>query len=551
MAKLLLCGFDPLKEEDVIFLRNIVVNESGDGEKTVSVFAKWNGQDTNRWDKDWHLISLFVIIGTSALGVFLPIISQTITGLGHPIPRHIIQFLQFFGAGVIIATSLIHLFPEAQMSLSSPCLGAFSSRFGGWAGVFMMAAILTIYTTEWWLTMTWLQNEPEPAFVYPRMPTEAPSNIVGTMGTSMRTSFNPSGFALTRHGNHAALMRSRQQLLLADHTAWPVPQFHTTVKSTPELVPKHLNIRLVEWQQRFLSMPRLPDLQTPSRRQSARRSVPFTKRSSTGLEPLPEDLVFATAPSHFAMQPKRISVPEPISEETKSVVDYDLRRRAISTYLLELGIALYSVLIGLALAVTAHGFFALFVAVCFHQFFEGLALGSTLAELYWIKAQLLCQHTQNNNEGVSGEVECYKPFRTVVSLATFVPEPWQVNPVLEHAINPVERPAVLLPKREERLPGWWKAWLSALVFTATTPIGIIIGLAIRVVYEPQSQYALLLNGVLQSVCAGILVYAGLVTLMIGGLSSPQVRQLPRLVQLLLFVAVYMGAAVMAALKLWK
>ncbi|KAJ2475131.1 hypothetical protein IWW47_006562, partial [Coemansia sp. RSA 2052] len=69
----------------------------------------------------------------------------------------------------------------------------------------------------------------------------------------------------------------------------------------------------------------------------------------------------------------------------------EVKRRALATYVLELGIALHSVLIGLALAISDRGFLALFLAVCFHQFFEGLALGTSLAELYWIKAQIAAQ----------------------------------------------------------------------------------------------------------------------------------------------------------------
>ncbi|KAJ2405054.1 hypothetical protein GGF41_007124, partial [Coemansia sp. RSA 2531] len=347
-------------------------------------------------------------------------------------------------------------------------------------------------------------------------------------------------------------------------------------------------------------------------------------------------------------------------------------RRALATYVLELGIALYSVLIGLALAISDRGFIALFLAVCFHQFFEGLALGTSLAELYWIKAQIAAQfraselhaiesesmlampegystsearhkislssaaiarnsalqasssyHMVNVNvvgsttfssnaefspvkkqqgqitddDLSSGDFEYCSPNRdnnrrsksrrTLASMATsFTPEPWQVNPQLEKTLgtgtgigggqsnvtvpnlstNSTANKQPGMPSKHElehqrrylrprsapeRLPGWWKAWLSALAFTMTTPTGIIIGLAVRHVYEPQSSYALLFNGVLQSICTGVLVYAGLVTLMIGGFNSPQVKRLPRLLQVLLFFAVYAGAAVMASLKIWK
>ncbi|KAJ2308083.1 hypothetical protein IWW51_001049 [Coemansia sp. RSA 2702] len=57
-------------------------------------------------------------------------------------------------------------------------------------------------------------------------------------------------------------------------------------------------------------------------------------------------------------------------------------RHRISTYILELGICLHSVIIGLTLSVaTGSEFKTLLIAICFHQFCEGLALGSRLAEV--------------------------------------------------------------------------------------------------------------------------------------------------------------------------
>jgi zinc transporter 1/2/3 len=59
----------------------------------------------------------------------------------------------------------------------------------------------------------------------------------------------------------------------------------------------------------------------------------------------------------------------------------DGQQHKISTYLLELGIALHSVLIGLTLGTTTDSFVALFIALCFHQFFEAIALGAQIANL--------------------------------------------------------------------------------------------------------------------------------------------------------------------------
>jgi zinc transporter 1/2/3 len=59
----------------------------------------------------------------------------------------------------------------------------------------------------------------------------------------------------------------------------------------------------------------------------------------------------------------------------------DGQHNTIGTYLLEFGIAVHSVLIGLTLGTTTDSFVALFIALCFHQFFEAIALGAQIANL--------------------------------------------------------------------------------------------------------------------------------------------------------------------------
>ncbi|KAJ2077059.1 hypothetical protein H4R24_005351 [Coemansia sp. RSA 988] len=68
----------------------------------------------------------------------------------------------------------------------------------------------------------------------------------------------------------------------------------------------------------------------------------------------------------------------------------DERRRRLSTYILELGIALHSIIVGMTLAVTGGSEFkTLLVAISFHQFFEGLALGTRISSLNFRRRPLL------------------------------------------------------------------------------------------------------------------------------------------------------------------
>ncbi|KAI7825414.1 ZIP zinc transporter-domain-containing protein [Kickxella alabastrina] len=72
------------------------------------------------------------------------------------------------------------------------------------------------------------------------------------------------------------------------------------------------------------------------------------------------------------------------------LLDMDQKRKQLSTYILELGIALHSIIVGMTLAVTGGtGFKTLLAAISFHQFFEGLALGTRISALHFTRRPLL------------------------------------------------------------------------------------------------------------------------------------------------------------------
>ncbi|CAF1534130.1 unnamed protein product [Adineta ricciae] len=158
----------------------------------------------------------------------------------------------------------------------------------------------------------------------------------------------------------------------------------------------------------------------------------------------------------------------------------------VSTYLLEFGVALHSVLIGVALG-TENGstFVALFIALCFHQFFEAIALGAQISRL---------------------------------NIKSIVP-----------------------------------AIFMIIFFTLTTPVGIAIGIGIHSgTYNPKSVAALMVNGVLDSVSGGILIYVALVNLMAAemGVGAHAFFALKKRFKVLYFAALYLGAALMAVIGRW-
>ncbi|OOF96236.1 hypothetical protein ASPCADRAFT_514570 [Aspergillus carbonarius ITEM 5010] len=126
------------------------------------------------------------------------------------------------------------------------------------------------------------------------------------------------------------------------------------------------------------------------------------------------------------------------------------QRQLLQCLLLEAGILFHSIFIGMALSVaTGTPFIVLLVAICFHQTFEGFALGSRIASL--------------------------------------IPD--------------------LFP------PSSFRPWLMALAYGTTTPIGQAMGLILHNLYDPASTTGLLTVGITNAISSGLLLFAGLVELL--------------------------------------
>ncbi|KAL0930020.1 Zinc-regulated transporter 1 [Colletotrichum truncatum] len=147
------------------------------------------------------------------------------------------------------------------------------------------------------------------------------------------------------------------------------------------------------------------------------------------------------------------------SVEPKDVVDHELAStedsvrikqlfwQQITAFLiLEFGIIVHSVIIGLNLGVTGSEFATLYPVLVFHQSFEGLGIGARMS-------------------------------------------------------------AIPFGKRT------WLPWILCAAYGLTTPVSIAIGLGLRHTYTPKSKTALIVQGVLNAVSAGLLIYSALVELL--------------------------------------
>ncbi|KAK5943045.1 low-affinity Zn(2+) transporter zrt2 [Knufia obscura] len=97
----------------------------------------------------------------------------------------------------------------------------------------------------------------------------------------------------------------------------------------------------------------------------------------------------------------------------------------------------------------------------------------------------------------------------------------------------------------------WTPYLLGIAYGFTTPIAIAIGLGVRQSYPPGSRTTLLVNGVFDSISAGILIYTGLVELMAHEfMFSRTMRNAPLKTLLGALALMCLGAALMALLGKW-
>mgnify|MGYP002775318604 FL=1 len=86
-------------------------------------------------------------------------------------------------------------------------------------------------------------------------------------------------------------------------------------------------------------------------------------------------------------------------------------------------------------------------------------------------------------------------------------------------------------------------------FTLTTPFGIAVGACIASRFNASSPGALIVEGVFDSVSAGILIYMALVDLIAADFLNKRLS-CTRALQILSYMSLFLGAASMSALAIW-
>lgn len=97
----------------------------------------------------------------------------------------------------------------------------------------------------------------------------------------------------------------------------------------------------------------------------------------------------------------------------------------------------------------------------------------------------------------------------------------------------------------------WMPWVLGAAYGFTTPIAIAAGLGVRETFSSNSNTTLIVNGIFDSISAGILLYTGLVELMAHEfMFNQEMRRSNIRVMLGALLCMVIGAGLMALLGEW-
>ncbi|KAJ7216285.1 Zinc/iron permease [Mycena haematopus] len=334
------------------------------------------------------LAAIFGIFFLSLFAVSFPTVSKRSSVLRIP---HVAFFIgKHFGTGVILSTAFCHLLQDSFEHLQNPALKKEYPRVGKNTGLIILSSLLLIFIVEYVSTsyVDFLHADPS-----------APSS--------------PAGSSAPSRAECSARPDETTPLIVVPVEIRPKPS---------PLTPSYLAA--------VLAPP---------------RHCPLSRHDGRLLS------ICVTTANH---EVEHFHPEEDTDDEAESERHHDhdapkvgRGRQVVGIIVLELGIVLHSLVIGLTLALTTGGdFTSLLTAIVFHQLFEGLSLGIRIASL----------------------------------------------------------PA---PKAHHR--DWFSIILS-LLFALTTPVGLAIGMLAFTRSAQKLPSTLLVKGVMSALSAGMLIYAATV-----------------------------------------
>jgi zinc transporter 1/2/3 len=291
-----------------------------------------NASSTDNYNLHWHVSGIFVVLGASGLGAF----GTMLLGdrVHKPMAAKIVQVLKMFGIGVVAATAWIHLLPDAFEQFSNHCLSGLWASYGvNWIGVFALLSTFGLQLLELFMGMhTGSDGEAHPH-------------------THLRESMRFTEVEDSKGEANSAFLRNEE-------TGESIPIKSNSIRSSPAPTAKPSARNSPGLQPRKSTLPKNPVLdQQEGRRQDS--ELDDSSRSGS-INDSPGQSTYRTVEISPKKKGSRV-------------------RRLMMIIVLESGILIHSLVIGVTLGVAEDDVFTpLVAAISFHQLFEGMALGALI-----------------------------------------------------------------------------------------------------------------------------------------------------------------------------
>ncbi|KAJ3864700.1 ZIP zinc transporter-domain-containing protein [Lentinula novae-zelandiae] len=408
-----------------------------------------------------HVSAMGIIFAISLLAVAFPALSKKIRFLS--IPKILFFIGKHFGTGVILSTAFCHLLQDSFEALTSSIVKSRYPGVGEQTGFIILASLITIFLVEYVSTsyVDHLHEESE-ASASQEHPQREPtsSSQVQTahkfhpvnesthlLSASVGSTFSSSALSASVRSHHS---------LEASFIRSP-PRMHHYLSSIVTNSPRYsrgndcfyiindLNYHLNNGEYHLVG----------------------GKGSSRLVVQSPEDVqhdIASTYVPHDDVDDDDVESQRPLLSR---------KRQVVGILVLQLGIMIHSLVIGLTLSITSGAeFTTLVTAIIFHQLFEGLSLGIRIAAI-------------PPDEGVTSP----RPSRSSSPSASLARK---------------SHHSVLQP-------------VLSILFALTTPLGIAMGMLVFSSQRGKTSEArmLLTQGLMSAISAGMLIYAATVEMMAG------------------------------------
>ncbi|KAG0039874.1 high-affinity Zn(2+) transporter zrt1 [Podila clonocystis] len=329
--------------------------------------------DRESYNTSLHIASVFIILAASTAGVFMPVIASKFRSLR--ISARVLTLGKQFGTGVILATGFIHMLPTAMSNLSSPCLGkVWSEQYTAFGGLFVLISSLFMH----WIEFIAVEHNER------RMREAAASQGIQEVNMDLG-GLGATGVAAAPCPGHIVTIVEERPChdSCSSVSSCDSDYSHDGAKTNPSIT-KSIDSSITKASPHQTDSSRKPSQETKRDEHDhaqghghgpQEHGKKQTSNHSHGHEHDQAGDIVRTKSHHHHTQ-------EVGHSHAHGLSLLDESQRRISTYILEAGIAAHSVIIGVSLGVSSGAeFTGLLIALIFHQFFEGFALGARIADL--------------------------------------------------------------------------------------------------------------------------------------------------------------------------